>query len=42
MEERWEAVNGNTGRMEVPGGWLYRVWSPNGTWAVAFVPKPKE
>lgn len=39
----WETVNKDsmTYRLEVPGGWLYKVQSYQGI-GVAFVPKPVE
>jgi len=38
--DKWERVDARTGRLKVPGGWLYRVSGEHhgSTMAVAYVP----
>ena len=40
-ECKWQMIDSATDRMLVPGGWLYRCWTPEDTAAaLAFVPDP--
>ena len=36
--KQWDWIAQDTQRMEVPGGWLYRVGNPNASIAMVFVP----
>ena len=36
----WEQIDDTTKRLEVPGGWLYKIWTAGQSVSVVLVPVP--